>query len=164
MNIQVNWKQPIVLIDGDDKNLIYTCENIENFSEDSGVYVFARNYGENVVPLYIGKAVNLKRRIIQQFNNAKLMNAIKKTSNGKRILLIGELEYNGKQDPGKMLSVLEPTLIEHFLSMGFELLNIQGTKRPVHTITFSGNQTYKKIVPTNMYAIKTANNKSNPEK
>lgn len=156
MNIQANWHQPIELVSGDDKNLIYACEDIEKLPEDSGVYIFARSYGENVVPLYIGKAVNLRRRIGQQLNNVKLMNAIKKSSNGRRILLIGVLEYNGNQNPEKMLSVLEPTLIEHFLSMGFELLNLQGTKRPVHTIKFSGNQTSRKIVPVNMYARKNS--------
>lgn len=87
------------------------------------------------------------------------MNGIRKAPNGGRILLIGELDYNGKQDPEKILDILEPTLIEHFLSDGFELLNIQGTKRPVHAISFSGNQTSRKIVPLKMYARKSPNKK-----
>jgi hypothetical protein len=154
MNIKVNWHQPITLVDGEDENLIYSCENYETLPEESGVYIFARTYGDNVEPLYVGRAGKLKRRIGQQFNNVKLMNGIRKFQNGGRILLIGELDCNGKQDPEKILDVLEPTLIEHFLSEGFELLNVQGTKRPVHEINFSGNQTTRKIIPNKMYARK----------
>lgn len=154
MDIQANWCEPIDLVDGSSDNLIYKCEDIDLIADSPGVYIFARIYGENVEPLYIGRASNLKRRIDQQFNNTRLMKGIENSPKGGRILLIGELELRPGQQAKRVLDVLEQLLIEHFLSDGYELLNRQGTKTPVHFITFSGNQISRKLVPIRMLARK----------
>lgn len=82
MDIQANWCEPIDLVDGSSDNLIYKCEDIDLIADSPGVYIFARIYGENVEPLYIGRASNLKRRIDQQFNNTRLMKGIENSPKG----------------------------------------------------------------------------------
>lgn len=68
MKISVFWHKPIRLEDGSKNNLIYNITDLNKFEEIPGVYMFCRSYGDNISPLYIGKANNLASRIRQQFN------------------------------------------------------------------------------------------------
>ena len=53
----------------------------------SGIYIFFRTYGEYSEALYVGQAMNIKTRIVQQLNNLKLMNGIKNAPKGNRRLV-----------------------------------------------------------------------------
>jgi hypothetical protein len=115
--------------------------SLEELEEVPGVYIFARKYKNETIPLYIGMAHNLEARIeLQIYNNVLLMMAIQRAARGERILLIGELQPKSGQEIGKALRIVEATLIEHCLTEGYDILNKQGTKRPVHQIKFSGNR------------------------
>ena len=70
---------------------IYTPEDETSIHDVPGIYIFARVYGKQIIPLYIGMAKKIKTRISQQLNTVKLMTGIQNSSAGKRILIIGEL-------------------------------------------------------------------------
>lgn len=159
LKIVGTWSKALPLSNGADSNLIYSVKDLDSIPNKSGVYVFARSHGQNVIPMYVGQADKLKSRILQQLNNVRLMKGIEKMPNGKRVLLYCEAKIGRGQTKKKVLAVLENGLIDHALSEGHELLNKQGTKRPAHSITFYGNRTSEKLAPRNML-IRSALTKS----
>jgi hypothetical protein len=56
MDICVRWQQPVDLADGSDEGMIYWCSDFEMIPDSSGIYVFARQFGDSVSPLYVGQA------------------------------------------------------------------------------------------------------------
>lgn len=141
----IDWLKPIDLLKGAP---IFTCD-LEEIPDKPGVYVFAREFGANVIPLYIGQAQNLKKRITGQFNNAKLMKGIEASSKGRRLLFMATLNSK-KMEHKKQLNIIEKALIEYSLTEGHFLLNEKGTKTPVHTISANGKKGYHKPFPRKM--------------
>ena len=151
MKIEVKWWTPIVLLDGSEDNLIYKID-FDDLPESPGVYIFARCYGNELVPLYIGQAKNLYDRIETHFyKNVNLMQSIKHSQYGKRVLLIGELrQKQGQKNIKKALGIIESVLIDRCMSEDYALLNKQGTKRPFHTIVSKGPKNVTKLVGRKM--------------
>ncbi|MBE0507577.1 MAG: GIY-YIG nuclease family protein [Marinospirillum sp.] len=140
MELSIRWLVPKDLVSAEDEGMIYAATDFDTFPADPGVYIFARRYGDTIEPLYVGKAKNIKKRIAQQLNNVKLMKSVEIAKNGQRVVLIGVFEKKPNQDIDKALKIIESALIEHCLSWGYDILNHQGTKRPVHNLQFSGNR------------------------
>ena len=139
MELSIKWYKPIPLIDGDEQNLIYVADNLDSWNDVPGVYMFCRIFDGQTYPLYIGKAEDIGGRIWQHFKtNTKLMNTIKKAANGKRVIVPGEFTPKPGQNTKKCIAIVERSLISHALAEGYELLNIQGAKTPVHQLKFSG--------------------------
>lgn len=150
MKIKIEWTAPVTL--QKDPSLIYNTAVIDDIHDAPGVYVFARRYGNSITPLYIGKASNLRTRIKQQLNNLKLMLQIQSwNKNGARVLLLGYLHTHGSQDEGKALDIVEKALIEHGLAEGHPLVNIQGTRKQVHTLSFTGGRLSEQVAPREMF-------------
>lgn len=154
MEISVFWHKPIILEDGSKNNLIYNIADLDEFEGIPGVYMFCRSYGDNLSPLYIGKAINMASRIRQQFNTTKLMKAIENSQNGTKVLVVGELKCKPGQGPSKCIGIIEKALIEHALAEGYELINQKGTKTPYDKIVFTGNQTVKKLTRSYIFRKK----------
>jgi len=152
MNLEIKWHHPITLEDGDDENLIYSIEEIQEWEDVPAVYMFCRNYGGSLVPLYIGRSKNVGQRITQHFNTTKMMKSIQKSPKGEKVLVIGEFIPKPGQSIDTSLKVIEKTLIEHALTEGYELINKSGTKTPVHTLSFSGYKVAKDFSGPKMYA------------
>ncbi len=141
MEIEIYWHKPYELVEGGDNGLTYECNRIGNIPEAAGVYVFARRFGGNVIPLYVGKSENLRTRILQQLTgNVRLMNKVWAEPRGKRELLVGELCPKPKQSVSDLVRMVEKAFIEHALNNNPWLLNEKGTKVPSHRITSSGNR------------------------
>lgn len=150
MRIDLVWDKPLRLRDGLRSNLIYECRDLESVSDNPGVYVFARCFGDVVVSLYIGQALRLHARIEQQLNNVRLMMGLKRAPVGHRILLPGRLKMRQGQKPKKILDVVETALIKRALANGHDLLNRWGTKTKVHAIRSKGNTASRQVVPLMM--------------
>jgi len=99
-------------------------------------------------PLYVGKALNLRRRIEQQLNSVRLMKGILESQIGRRYYCVPQLKRG--QRAVRVIGILEQALISHALSEDFELLQKQGTKTPNHTIRFLGNRTSEDLAPRRM--------------
>jgi hypothetical protein len=127
-------------MDGYKDHLIYTCKEPECLPEGPGIYVFGRQHGKTIKPLYVGRAKRLRQRIEQQFNHTRLMRSLEEAQAGRRVLLIGEIILKSGQQLSRVLGVVESALIEHCLDQSLELFNKQGTKFPTHTISFRGNR------------------------
>ena len=140
MDLDVFWHPPVDLHDGRDDNLILTCD-LDEIPETPGVYAFARKHGENIEPLYIGRAGDLRSRIRGHFRtNVQLMQRIRDARNGRKVVLPGEWRAKRGQQQERALQVIEAGLIKYALAEGHEIFNIQGTKRPVHIINSAGNR------------------------
>jgi hypothetical protein len=136
MQIKLEWLKPIVLKEGTkEAPFIYTCDE-KLLPEEPGIYVFTRRHGKTFTPLYIGQTVNLRSRIKEQFNNLLLMKGIKKAQTGTRMLMIAKLKpAKGRpKDTQKTLHIIEKAYINNALTQGCDLLNVKGTKTPVHNI------------------------------
>ncbi len=139
MDLRIEWCDPIQLIDGDTDNLIYTVNGLDLFMGVPGVYIFARKFNNKIYPLYIGKAENIGLRATQHLkNNIKLMTSIKKSANGARVFIPGKFKPKRGQNTKMCIKLVEWALIDHALTKGYELLNVQGTKTPSHQVSFSG--------------------------
>ncbi len=150
MQIDVRWHKPIVLRNGRKQHLVYTVDGLDQWAGMTGVYVFARQFGTHLIPLYIGKANDVAKRIEQHLNTTKLMLGIKQGVDhddppGRRVVVAGEFLAKPGQSKGSCISIIESALIAHALASGYSLLNIKGTKRPAHDIDFVGYLGAKKF-------------------
>lgn len=150
LHIKAHWAEPVTITLGDDKSEIYSCREIDEVPSTPGVYIFARRHGKTVKPLYIGQTGNLNKRLCQHLDSVSLMKGIKAAPTGTRLFLYCEPLLRRGQKLARVLDVLENALIDHALSEGHELFNVQGTKRPSHSIAFSGNRTSEALVPRTM--------------
>ena len=147
MEIHIDWLAPFTLRDGRNDLLTYTFEGIDSLSNDAGIYVFGRRHGQIFTPLYIGKAENLSRRISQQLNNNRLMNALAQAPSGQRELLIGELHAKRGQQTDRVLRILESGLIKLALAQGNDIFNVHGTRIQSHTTLMTGNRLSRSWLP-----------------
>jgi hypothetical protein len=140
MKLNVFWHGPVELADGDSVGLIYTCTDLDRIHDGPGVYIFGRKFGDDVEPLYIGQAGNVRHRVAQHLkSNVKLMTGLKKARNGTRVVLVGEWRPRQGQQAAKALKMIEAALIKLALAEGYEILNDKGTKTPFHTLSMKGD-------------------------
>jgi hypothetical protein len=152
LNFNASWHRPVELIDGTDLNLVYSVKSFESFPDGPGAYVFARVFGKKLVPLYIGEAVSVRTRIRQHLEkHVKLVNGVKKSGTGKKVVMFCTVKTSSEQRRGSMLKILQRALIEHALSEGHELLNVQLTKLAVHSIKFTGNRLSEQLAPRKIF-------------
>jgi len=152
MKISVEWGRPLTLRDASIQGLMYVVD-FEKVTDIAGVYVFGRRLGKNIEALYVGKATNIRSRVKGQFNNLRLMQHLKKSKTGKRVLLYGEVITKPGQKIEKVISLLERVLIRHFLSEGHDLVNKQGVRIRRHEVESDGHQP-KKFIPRLMFLEK----------
>lgn len=146
MKLHLEWSPPLMLKDGSDQNLIYTCD-LAKLPTAPGLYVFGRRFRKHVEALYVGKADSLRVRIKTQLKNLPLMLHVRKAKIGPRLLLIGRFVPQPGQRQSKCLPVMERALIRHFLSEGHDLVNKHGTRPRRHEIrSIRGNR----VVPKKM--------------
>jgi len=156
MDIRLQWLEPIDLEQGG--ALIYDIDedDWDYIPEEAGVYIFARMHGDSIVPLYIGRAANLSERIWQQLNNnVRLMRGLEDAQSGYRVLLVGELLTRPGQRIASVLRLAESALIRAAWVEGLELLNIQGTRTPVHTLWSSGNRDARSWLPSSKMTMQS---------
>lgn len=148
MDSHIYWHRPFDLVDGSNENLIFTIDDLDGIPGAPGIYIFARQHGQAVSPLYIGQARSLRARIEQQLRtNVRLMRGIETAPAGYRILLVGELITKRGQRLSKALNTIESTFIRYFLAEGCSLLNVNGTRTPVDRISFEGSRIAKNLFP-----------------
>jgi len=146
MLVSVVWHRPVRLHDSE--KFIYWCD-IDRIPRKPGVYVFAKQWGTRLVPMYVGKAQNIKARVVQQLTgNVRLMRGIENEDIGRRVVVAGELERKPGVNVAKAVHIIEAALMAKFIEDGYELLNAAGTKRPHHKLEFSGNLRCRRLSGT----------------
>lgn len=161
MKIELEWSGPLKL-----KPVAtggYEFDAIEDdLPTQAGVYVFARKFGVNYSPIYIGKARNIRSRLKVQFKSLPLMVKVKHWNptnaqdpslalNGNRVLFIGHLvRPNSIAKIESALRISERSLIEHALTEGHNLVNIQLTKTKYDEIVSHGAGATKSFAPRSM--------------
>jgi hypothetical protein len=156
MAITLKWHNPISLKDGEPDGLIFKIPNMSDFDGISGVYMFCRIYGNDLVPLYIGKSKNIGTRLTQHIKQSvHLLQSIKNATNGKKVVVIGEFKSKKGQPIIETIKKLEKYLIETAQINGYMLFNSKGTKFPTDTIEFIGYQKAKKVFGKSLLIKKT---------
>lgn len=151
MDLDIQWHAPVGLRDGTPERLIYACDELEFLPDTAGVYLFGREFGVNIAPIYIGKAGNLRLRVRQHLErNIKLMKSIEAAKNGRRVVQVGEWRAKPGQQAKRVLPIIESALIKYALAEGFELVNVHGTKTPVHELSMTGNRAGTRLFRTYM--------------
>lgn len=127
MELSIKWLAPFQLSAKNNDDLIYSIKNLARIPQTAGVYIFARVYGKNVEPAYIGQTLNLQERIRQHLTtNVKLMKKLqKKVPNGARYVYVAQFVPKQGQQAETALRVLEKGLIRAALAEGFTLLALQ---------------------------------------
>lgn len=150
MVVKISWQKPLVL--GTKATFARRLQNFDFdvIPEEPGIYIFARKFAKKtLVPIYIGKAGSngLRRRLKGQFNNYKLIEALKNEKAGERVLLIGTIKGHSKKLIEKKTTLAEHAHVEQALTAGHPLINIQLTKRPAHRIEIVGQKTHTHPFP-----------------
>ena len=153
MEVEIYWNQPVPLRSGRHSNLIYMAD-LEAIPTNAGVYIFGRLSRGNLIPMYVGKALRLRGRIRNQFNNARLMIGIANSPGRRRVLLAGELVGKPGQELRSTLDLVERNLIEYATLDGYPLLNQQGTKPRTNTLSFSGARVARTWLPSHLTVTK----------
>lgn len=148
MKLHVQWARPIPLRPSRD-GISYTVD-LEKVSDYPGVYIFGRRHGDIFEALYVGKSMNMRRRVKGHLNSLQLMRHLRTAKAGKKVLLIGEYITKPGQRIEKCLALTERALIRHFLSDGHDLVNKQGTRIRRHELESTGRHP-KRFFPTLMY-------------
>jgi hypothetical protein len=159
MEIKIQWHQPIPLQDGSAEDLIYMVDEkkLQAWDGYAGVYMFCRRYGESVIPMYIGRSMNIYNRIWEHLEGQTgVMDSMKAIrQRGEKMLIIGEYIPQPGWSSTKAIAIVERALIEHALTEGYVLLNKAGTKTPTHEVRFSGFNMAKQFSGGTMYVKKS---------
>jgi len=142
MNIKVVWKGPVELDMQPSDHFSVHLKNPKDLgkvTKKHGVYLFAKTDRGLVTPLYIGKALNIQKRILDHFKkDVILMNKIKSSGRGRKVLFVGEIAPERGQSPHSASLLVEETLIRKAGHDNWDLLNIKGVNKPAHHIRLSG--------------------------
>lgn len=149
VKINAVWSRPLKLKKDKSGKFTYIID-LKCLPHAPGVYVFARQHGENIVPIYIGETVSVQGRVKNHLKSVPLMNAIERAPRGSRFLIYCTVQAGTVEKAKKHGKVIERALILHAQSQGHELFNRQGTKLPADEISFSGNRTSEAIAPRTM--------------
>lgn len=142
INPHLDWHQPQLL-----KFYPYQPD-LDQIPRAAGVYIFYRKFGTTKFQVfYVGKAGNLRSRIKGQTNNLKLMNRIQQAANGTRYVAYAEIVLRPGQKAESAMRAAERLLIRHFVEEGHELVNVQGVKLRVQTLTSVRPGSLRRIVP-----------------
>jgi hypothetical protein len=93
LHIEASWHQPLELESGAPDG-IYACPKIDSVPHAWGVYIFGRWFGDNAIPLYVGRSTDLRLRLEQHLNfSLKLMLAIQNAESGRRFFMYCVMEH-----------------------------------------------------------------------
>lgn len=148
MKLHVEWSKPIPLRPNRD-GISYTVD-LTKVTEYPGVYIFGRRHGDIFEALYVGKSMNIRRRVKGHLNSLRLMKHLRTAKTGKKLLLVGEYITKPGQRIEKCLGLTERALIRNFLSEGHDLVNLQGTRIRRHELESTGRHP-KKFFPSLIY-------------
>lgn len=151
MKLHVDWDGPIPMSLASGQGAAYTVD-LERVPTVAGIYVIARGWSDGFEALYVGKALNIRRRIKGQLNNLRLMQHVETASTGKRCVFAGMVDRRAGQEIGKAIAVTERAFIRHFLSEGHDLVNISGTSLRQHEVESTHRP--MKFVPQRIYVDK----------
>ena len=121
--------------------------DLELIPKVPGIYVFYRKHGFTHQVFYVGKALQLRSRIKGQLNNLKLMNGIHDAGTGGRLLAYAEAAVKPGQKAATAILAAEKIIIRHFVDNGHVLLNIQGVKIRLQTLTNERPRDLNKLIP-----------------
>lgn len=147
MEMYIQWNRFIRL--RNDKKLDYTVD-LSKLSNRAGIYIFGRKYRNSFEALYVGKADNIRWRVKGQLNNHRLMQHIKHSKEGPKVILTGLFKAKPGQKQDKCLRLIEQGLIRYFISLGDDLVNVQGMSIRQHLIKSTGKAP-RKIIPTRIF-------------
>lgn len=147
MQIKLEWLPAHTL--GTKRTVVGQIDNfdLEAIPSRAGVYVFARKFGRALEPIYIGKALNLRTRLKSQFNSHKLMRSLADGKSGDRVLMVVVLKGARGLRTADALRTAERAHIEHALTSGNALMNIQLTRGPLDSIERIGKATRNNPFP-----------------
>lgn len=158
-DFRLDWHRPLHL--SPSPTVVYEVDLVERIPFGPGVYIFVRAFGSTRIPLYVGQAINLRRRIEGQLKtNVKLMMNIKNSPRGSRQLIFGVFTPKKGQQLASSLDRIERALIRHYIESGSELFNTQGTSVPMETLTSERPQQLNKVIPKTLTFAKQKTPKS----
>jgi hypothetical protein len=138
MEVEIHWSQPISLRSLSPKDIDRVRELL---TSEPGVYAFARRWGGGFEVLYVGQARKMSVRVTQQLNNHKLIEHIRNSKTGARVILTGYLTYQGYTNIKKHLDIAERAYIRYCISEGHSLHNKLGTRLRTDDVMSEGGST-----------------------
>jgi hypothetical protein len=156
-NITIDWQRPLKLSENN-----VPCIDKDNIpaavDDKSGVYYFARWFGEAKIPLYIGKSLTLRERLRQHLQRTDITDIMRghdlkdfEVQKGQKYFHYGYFCPEPRQRAGRCLDIVEREMIRQAIQAGFPLVNING-KAPIPTrnIFFKGALDGFSMFPTHM--------------
>ena len=117
LNIDSAWSQPVALpLARPGLNLIYDCPRTLDVPTNPGIYIFGRSHGNAVYPLYIGRSLNLNRRLSEHLNSVRLMSQLRNAGTGARFFIWSAPTIKPGQSVERVLRIMEDAIIAQGMS------------------------------------------------
>ncbi len=145
MKLEFNWQTPLLLTQN--KRIVLTDEEQEQIEDRPGVYFFARNFGKNSQPFYIGETLTLRKRLKNHLSTVRIADILRgmkvkdapEISNGRRTFHFAYLVANkNKENTKKALQIAQKFMIREAIALNLPLLNAKLTVIKTDSLTFAG--------------------------
>jgi hypothetical protein len=151
VDLQFSWEIPLML--ARNKQIIFTEEDLGRVEEKSGVYYFARNFGDKSEPFYIGETNNLRARLKNHLDNRRIADILRgikvadapSISNGPRSFHYAYFNAKKGQNTKKALRIAQRFMISEAIAANIPLLNSQLTVIKTHRLNFVGNDIARSV-------------------
>jgi hypothetical protein len=101
-----------------------------------GVYIFGWMDGEKLQAIYVGRTIQMKRRLNSHHQGDALMDRLLVVPHDPKVLFIGYVFPEGETEEvrSKVLAIIEKGLIRYYVASGHDLHNLSGESIKRHLI------------------------------
>jgi hypothetical protein len=144
VDLHFDWQAPLKL--AQNKKIVVTADDLDRIEDVSGVYYFARSFGEKSAPFYIGETLTLRTRLKQHLDTRRIADILRgmkvagapSISNGPRLFHFAYFKGKKGQKTKKALQIAQKFMIGEAIAKNIPLLNSKLTIIKTHSLTFSG--------------------------
>jgi hypothetical protein len=116
------WHTPIELKITRTPSIVF-CGDIDAVPAKAGMYVFARRDHDRLIPLYVGLARSLRRRLKDHLRSERMITGLRVARGGKRMFVYATFQSADPALAARLLGSFERALIRRALKVGGAPLN-----------------------------------------
>ena len=143
MKLQFAWQSPIKL--AANKRLAVSADDIGSIENVPGIYYFARSFGKNSYPFYIGETAGLRARLKMHLQSVKIVDILRGMTvaeapviaNGARYFHFAYFVAGKGQQAAKACKIAQKMMIRKAVTDNVPLLNMQLTVIKTHDVVFT---------------------------
>ena len=150
MKLHFEWQVPLSLTLNKKIVVTKSSPDLDRIKDIAGVYYFARNHGSKSEPFYIGESLNLRTRLKQHLETARIADILRgmsvtgapDISGGTRSFHFAYFNPKPGQDTKKAIRIAQKFMIRETVASNLPLLNSKLTIIKTHSLAFDGKGSF----------------------